>query len=327
MMKDTTLEQEYNDHYIPQVYLRCFATDQKSKKRSKEVWVYEKPNIIDGNLSPINFRPVKIKEICQIKGWDNFNDSRKRSALNKFLNKIENGYNNALKNFRNGQFSDKDKQYIACNVARMSLWTPKEVKLFASWLSIKQKVREGVLHSNEESAFLASHFLNFYENSDKINDNLRFAKEHLLPHILDDGYSYFMMSWTVLINQTDTAFLTSDNPVCGIHSLQDNVDFYVPLAPDLGIKIYHPANLETLSVQMEIISTLEHVNKLNKIVIEQADKYVIANKQEDKIKIMVAQYFLKSLHNMGYPLVKICELVKQTSTTTDHTVWHTAFRS
>ena len=293
--------QERNDHFIPQVYLRSFANNQQAQQDKKEVWLYEKPILKDGSLSTINCKSERIKDVCHKKGWDYFDNPQKKTAFTQYLKRIEKVYNKALQDFREGQYSHKAKQYIACNIARMGLWTPKRVELFSSVLRLQKDLKKD------------------FEKEDLI-----FAKELLSPKILEDGYLYFQMPWTVLLNQTESLFVTSDNPVCALGTQLKSVDVYIPLTPKIGVIMHHASTSKDLSVQMDRITDTERVKQLNMAIIASSDQYVISSTQEDQIKIMLSSDCLKTLFYRGYSLAKILALVQKTSATVDATIWQIA---
>ncbi len=94
-----------------------------------------------------------------------------------------------------------------------------------------------------------------------------------------------------LQNNSDTPFVTSDNPVCYINEgVGHNCIIYFPLTPQLGLLVATGSASFNGSEDSSEECTVSLVKKLNQLVIKAAEQYVISSIESEELKELVEKF-------------------------------------
>ena len=263
------------DHYVAQTYLKHF----KAKGISKRVNAIRKSDlkILEG---------VHVKEICQLANWSYspYHQSNPRFAED-YLKIFEPQWNECIKTLKKDTFNLKTKNYMAGYLAFLRACTPKAVRM--SEKNLQEIV--GITYK-----FISQHELNKkseyadtirkIESSGGITINIdqEYSKGMTFRGVVDLAEKYLGFEWSFLFNQTQTPFLTSDNPVCIERLTAKYSKFYIPLTPNIGL-IIHPDwskdNDGEERQKLDEFCNIEEdgVHILNELLVKNAEDMVIFN--------------------------------------------------
>ncbi|HAT1881219.1 TPA: DUF4238 domain-containing protein [Legionella pneumophila] len=233
------------DHYVAQTYLRHFSCYKN------HVFVYRK---ITG--AKRNKGPEKIKKVCGEQGWDICHHLENVYALREFLNDIEPAWNLFIQSIKNETLHEIETQESSdmpiimkgvLYIAYLRLLSPRAIKM-------AQDLREGI--TNHILATQVDKIEGLTVEQRKLikdrkiqvqfNDPVYF-KGFSLNHLHEVSEYIYSRNWDILINNTETKFITSDNPVMfkNFYMKQGRVigvdnqfmPLYLPLTPDIGLVI------------------------------------------------------------------------------------------
>ncbi|HAW6249041.1 TPA: DUF4238 domain-containing protein [Legionella pneumophila] len=284
------------DHYVAQTYLRHFICYKN------HVFVYRKKTGTKRSKGP-----EKIKNICHKQGWDICQHLDNVYALREFLNVIEPAWNLFIKSIKDETLHEIETHESGelpvimkgvLYIAYLRLLSPRSIKM-------AQKLREGMANQ-----FLAT-------QADKIEDltskQRQLIKDGKIQVQFNDpvyfkGFAInqldwlpqyiYSRNWDILINNTKTKFITSDNPIIfknfylknGRIIQVDNqfMPLYIPLTPDIGLVIK-----KEQGTQINYKESLEaEVNALNEEMVKFATDLVISshNKEDPCINTWMDKY-------------------------------------
>ncbi|HCD9498742.1 DUF4238 domain-containing protein [Legionella pneumophila] len=300
------------DHYVAQTYLRHFSCYKN------HVFVYRKKTRAKRSKGP-----EKIKKICGEQGWDICQHLENVYALREFLNVIEPAWNLFIQSIKDETLHEIETHEEnelpvimkgVLYIAYLRLLSPRSIEM-------AQKLREGI--ANRLLAIQVDKIDDLTPNQRQLikdgkiqvqfNDPVYF-KGFSLNHLYDVSKYIYSRNWDILINNTKTKFITSDNPVIfknfymkqGQIMQIDNqfMPLYIPLTPYVGLIIRKEAG-----TQISYKEALEEeVNILNEEMVKFATDLVVSsdNKEEPNISTWVDKYKDTSLSvvfneiNLGY---------------------------
>ncbi len=199
-------------HYVPRLYLRGFAI---RKKKEHYLFVYNKENK--------SFFPANIKNIACANYFYDVDDTQ---IIETILSKIESEFNKSLQKIIQTEDLDKlnetDKQFLSYFIAVQLLRT-KQFRLIYKQIcdGIFNKIgrlkmpdfKEGQVTLTEDS-LKRLHISSIFDLVKEISEIIQ--KE---------------LSWKLCVNNTETPFWTSDNPVVFYNELEPE-----PFLSNMGLK-------------------------------------------------------------------------------------------
>jgi hypothetical protein len=256
------MKRPVNQHWVPQFYLKGFATRETRNEKESQVWIFSR-NDSDGDECLTNVRNVCAKRYlyspknkCGVRSWET--DER--------LNGIESLLSSVWSAVATGFIDLGDESFrkaLALFVASMHLRHPEVLDKVAalhgrmvSWLNDAPKSDDGIpnigslLHCGKEYRFDPSGWEE-YKSWGK-DDHHRFFNDLVLRETGRFAKLLLKKRWSVVFSETDQ-LITSDRPVnirdgearnCGVNSPGAIASF--PLSPSrmliLDDNFNEPAN-------------------------------------------------------------------------------------
>lgn len=284
------------DHYVAQTYLRHFSCYKN------HVFVYRKKTGAKRSKGPEN-----IKKICGERGWDICHHLENAYALREFLNVIEPAWNIFIQSIKDETLHEIETHEASelpvimkgiLYITYLRLLSPRSIEM-------AQKLREGIANQLlatqvdkiEDLTPKQRQLIKDGKIQVQFNDPVYF-KGFSLNHLYEVSEYIYSRNWDILINNTKTKFITSDNPLIFknfymkqgkiIHIDNQFMPLYIPLTPDIGLVIR-----KEQGTQINYKETLEEeVNALNEEMVKFATDLVITshNKDEPNINTWMDKY-------------------------------------
>jgi len=277
------------DHYVAQTYLKHF----KVKGMFKRVNAIRKSDlkILNG---------VHVQEICQQANWSHssYHQPNPRIVEN-YLKIFEPRWSACIETLKKNTFDLETKSYMAGYLAFLRTCTPKAVRM--SERCLKEVIEMNYKLISQHELNKKSKYADVIRKIESagglaVNIDQGYSKGMTFQGVVDLAKKYAGFQWSILFNQTQTLFLTSDNPVCIDRLTAMYSKFYVPLTPAMGL-IIHPdwaeKNDEEQSQKSDEFCDIEEkgVNLLNELLIKNAEDIVIFNHDNyEKVMDLVKKY-------------------------------------
>ena len=286
------MEGNLKDHFVAQTYLKHFNNPNDL------LWVYDKEQV--------SIEEKHRKKVCREEGGSNNPYFEKERVIEDYLVRLENNWNGALSTFLALFSSDskhsveeylKAKSIIAGYLSFLRISLPARVKG-------GQDLLKNILGKFYEALKAEGEIPPPPEGMEFLIDQIKFEVDPKYPQALgfsnvpDLHKTLYKAPWHVIFNISDMPFITSDNPVCPYD--QDNSGreiIYAPLSPKIAILINpfltpsETTNTKDLCDQSFKTKKgdTDFVWRLNKIIIEWAEKLVIANVNEPKVLVLIQE--------------------------------------
>jgi len=313
------------DHYVSQAYLGSFTN-------------------ADGYLIPyykseysIIGTPKLPKTVCyEIDGDSNkyLNDPR---ILDSYLPPFENPWKHNIDALRNHVIDDVIKYQIAGYIAFLRASTPTAKRIGqAMTKAVVQPEVEKVSKrhfkdhppEDEETRKIIGHLIE--QNKLGVEIDKQFPHAFGISSLIKSSARYFYGKWLILINGSDTPFVTSDNPAVPYYYTNDHsrADIYVPVAPDIAILIHaeigdrpieFPIRQGTsLGLETFAAPKQKYIEVFNDLIIKAAEKRVFLNSVEPWVAEKVREFIswrlevvVDELPYQGGTLIVTRQLVKE----------------
>lgn len=271
------------DHYVAQTYLRAFGLADNSGL----VNVVRKSNLSRQNAIP-------IKSICYDVDWSTTeylpNNPR---AVEDYLKLFEPKWAECVKSIQEDTYTATTKYLMAGYLSYLRACTPTAVRLGSSHLSdivqdLYNKLEEKEF-SNPNSKHRDAIEIIRKHGGVEVEIKKSFSKVMGINSLINIQKVLATSPWIVFKNETETQFVTSDNPVCLRYWAIAHCDFYCPLNPRLAVVI-HPLR-DTEPREGDRLGSLnpEGVNILNQLMVQSAEDNVIFN-EHSGIEDLVREY-------------------------------------
>jgi len=271
------------DHYVAQTYLRAFGLANNPDL----VNVVRKSNLSRQDAIP-------IKSICYDVDWSTteYIPDNPR-AVEDYLKLFEPKWAECVKSIQEDTYTATTKYLMAGYLAYLRVYTPTSVRLGSSHLSdIVQDLYNKL--EEKELAKSDSKYRDVIETIRKhggveVEIKKSFPKAMGINSLINIQKVLATSPWIVFKNETETQFVTSDNPVCLQYWAPVQCDFYCPLNPRLAI-VVHPLR-DTAPREGDRLGSLkpEGVNILNRLMVQSAEDKVIFN-EHSGIEDLVKEY-------------------------------------
>jgi hypothetical protein len=282
-----------NDHYISQTYLNAF-TD----KEGMLIPYYKNGRVIIG-------KKKSTSAVCYEKDGDEnsyFVDAR---IVDEYLRLFENNWANHVHALEE-MSGDQDTKYgIAGYIAFLRTCNPTAKRLGQSLLTDTiQPVADRIMAESADDPETPPEIKELYKKhtEDKnieITVDPEYAHAKGISTLVDITHKLYCSKWLILFNNTDTPFLTSDNPAVLYYRRRASqiANTFVPLTPKLGVLISPNPSAEVPT--LEKLKTYEHgddqiaeikekfAHKFNELIVKPAENIVIHRASEEWVEILV----------------------------------------
>jgi len=283
-----------NDHYISQTYLNAFTDNE-----GMLVPYYKNGRVIIGKRK-------STSAVCYEKDGDEnsyFADTR---IVDEYLRLFENNWANHVKVLEE-MSGDQDTKYgIAGYIAFLRTCNPTAKRLGQSLLTDTiQPVAEKIMAESADNPDTPPEIKELYKKHTKekiieITIDPEYAHAKGITTLVGITHKLYCSKWLILFNNTDTPFLTSDNPAILYyrHRASQLANTFVPLTPKLGVLI--SPNLSTDVPTLDQLKSYDHgndqiadikeefVHKFNELIIKSAENIIIHKTPEDWIEALVS---------------------------------------
>ena len=272
------------DHYIPQVYLKNFYSDN------------HRLNCM--NKQNLQLFQARTEAVCRIKKHSTNEYLIEPRLIEEFLKNIEPKINRAIKEFENGYIGNESLYVISGLISFISTCSPCAMRLAGE--SIKRNIEEISKNEDRFGRFKPleyngkKHTLTelIEEGSLKINIDEKFPQAIGIKKILETLYRIGNWSWEILMNYTDDLLITSDYPI-GIecNSLNRPIRKIFSLTPRIAIRLLPETEVASHKGRIDLNEFKYHITEIgrsdvsyiNKLLIQCAEKYVFFSQSTNKI--------------------------------------------
>jgi len=280
-----------NQHYVPRVYLKNFATKRKNEYSLE---VYDKTT--DRRFSS------NIKNLCAEKDLYTLPENSK-AFDDKLV--IENFFANVTE-----PMYQKSYDVLTNNsIFRINDITKIEILmgLFQLYTRNPTMIDKAVKKYRIELEYLFNNALNdgsnFIEYSGCVYDIRKFSIDSIVKTLSEKYINLFKEDNTVALKQLllnkediiinvdvikdDSSYITGDNPIPAVDNLnKENIDpllrskkFYIPINKKYCVLLYHDNRIHKNAICRRYIRNLG-VYSINKLIIEQSKRFVFASKSD-----------------------------------------------
>ncbi len=282
-----------DDHYVSQTYLRAFTNEE-----GLLVPYYKNGYVIVG-------KPKNTKSVCHEKDGDAnsyFDDPR---IVDEYLRLFENDWAKHVSDISELKADPNTKYGIAGYISFLRTCNPTAKRMGQSLLTdTLQPVADKIMAESVNDPDLADEVKQLYEKHKeekiiKVEVDPGYAHAKAISTLVRITHKLYCSDWFVLINNTDTPFITSDNPATLYYPNENSqiAKTYVPLSPRLGVLI-SPSLTSEIPTQEELESfnhendrfdevKEEFVHILNELVVKSAENIVIHSESAEWLEILV----------------------------------------
>lgn len=285
-----------DDHYVSQTYLRAFTNEE-----GLLVPYYKNGHVIVGNTK-------STKSVCHEKDGDAnsyFDDPR---IVDDYLKLFENDWAKHIAALSETRADPNTKYGIAGYISFLRTCNPTAKRMGQSLLSGSlQPLADKVMAENVNAPDLSAEVKQLYEkhkeeNIIKVEIDPEYAHAKAISTLVGITHKLYCSDWFVLINNTETPFVTSDNPATLYYSSEAShiAKTFVPLSPNLGVLVSPNPSSEMPS--QEQLESFQHENDqfgevkeefvkiLNELVVKSAENIVIHSEGIEWLESLVINY-------------------------------------
>lgn len=290
------------DHFIARTYLKHFG----DPSRSGMLHAYRKS---DGKTFP-----CWPADVCW--EWDgdlNPNVFKDRPKILGELRKIfEPHWNEAIDSILEKRISNENKFLISAHIGHLMTCTPTWRRIgvgmgdqmIRQYLSFYKKMKDK--HGGEFE--IPRDGIEMIERGEMtVHTKPEYIKAISTQHLLEIAWEAYNQDWTVLRNNTDSPFLTSDNPVALSESRSAVVPStrYLPITPRLCLSVnFSPNRVKPLDREKPSIDlqrppmgtirggdiTAMGARIINRAVVQCAEDLVFSSVESEGIRKLVSRY-------------------------------------
>jgi hypothetical protein len=287
------------DHYIAQTYLKHFI-DPRLKVL---LHVHCKHDLK-------YFTPT-TKDICFEEGWDTNPYFQDPETVAKYLKIVEPKWNRGVNDIKELLQYEEVKYFMAGYIAVMASCSPTAVRtssdsiaevIASSTNMLAQQMQARPDLFPDAKPLPQEKFDQIMESGGLIaNVDPKHSHARMIANLVDLQWHLYKSPWLVMVNETESPFLTSDFPVAFYYPKPDSqIPYrYVPISPKFGILIklsLDPADRKFPKVEMKKypnttvdIRDIKHdfVRILNTLTVQGAESLVISDRKEDWITNLI----------------------------------------
>jgi len=277
------------DHFVAKTYLNRFLDVDKS------LWVYDK--------QWLNIKAKTPSQICKEPGGSDNRFLEKDRAIEDFLSPIENAWSNRMDILQSADNISSPgylaaKSTICSYMAYLRNYTPATTRVEQEALAAQLETTAQLLYKSGASPPPPKELKNL-DNPFKeaqFNVDSKFPRAIAAGALHEISNTFFYSPIAILHNNTDSLFLTSDNPLSLWYKENPLSPYlYLPLTPRLAIlvspfkKIYL-TDFYDHSKDQFIDTKLESIHFLNQLTVKHAEEIVISSQCSDSILELVKEF-------------------------------------
>jgi hypothetical protein len=290
-------------HYVAQTYLKHFG----DASHDGRLHVYKK-------LGTPEYFTCWPQDVCH--EWnDDLNPEflpQHPKLLGDFRKFCEPHWNQSIQGFFSGIISDEDRFIIAAYFANLMTCTPAWRRVGATMhnqhlmgnMSFAKKMKEK--HGGQDN--LPVEAIEMMERGEiTLETEPAYIKAVITRQLIEHTYMMFNQNWTILKNNTDQVFITSDNPVAVLYSGKPGgrVTRFLPITPQLCLSVTYDTSKMGLLYSKEYSldcmkpspgkTIYNDVNKkgakyVNRNVAMCAENMVFSSKKSAGLDVLVKKY-------------------------------------
>jgi hypothetical protein len=220
------------DHYVSQVHLKNFY----SPALGELMFAMRK--------SDLKQFQCRSQDVCRIEeGTTNKYLSEPR-AVEEFLQTVEPKYNAALDNFRKGDYGTESIHALSGFIGYVTCCSPAAMRINVAPLetilleTAKLLDAKGIFGKSPESLGNKTLTELLKDGTVKFDVDRKYPQAIGISNIIERVSIYGNSSWEILLNDTNSPYLTSDFPAAiELVPAERNMRRIVPLAPDVAVRI------------------------------------------------------------------------------------------
>ena len=251
-------------HIIPRCYLKNFLTKEIPEEHlNNQKYIsplYIKKANSDWKTEGIGRKSIFTKKFYYDLDFQGIKDEEQ--YLENFFNKFENEYNLILDSISTDFNNIENKKNYKLTIENLNFDNEKQNSLISFVCLL-------ITRNNNYQDLIKKHIkLNNKIEENDLNKELisNIAKKSIFN---TDLKKYFLENkFTIIQNNSNLPFISSDNPYCCIY----NSIFYIPLSPNLCIKIPHCNDNLYMVINKE-----EEINSINKGIYNNSNEFIISN--------------------------------------------------
>lgn len=300
------------DHFIAQTYLKHFV----DPNHRNMLHAYRKS---DGATFPCY--PAAV---CH--EWDGDRNPKflgQAEMLGDFRKIFEPHWNPSVANMLAGKVSASDKFVISAYMANLMTCTPAWRRVGAdmhdeglkSYMSFAKKMKE----KNGGQPDLPVEAIELVEQGKvKVYIDPDYIKAVVTKKLLNSAWNTYNQDWTILVNESQEPFITSDSPVALIPSprVEAAPQRYLPITPKLCLAVIHERTVKPIvlterdfqtpphgTIKGRKITTAADARFVNRIVAQCAEDVVFSSTSSPRIAALVKRYakFRVELNFVEFP--------------------------
>jgi hypothetical protein len=280
------------DHYVSQVHLKNFY----SPALKSQMYAMRKSDLISF--------PSKSKSVCRIEEGSTNAYLINDRAIEEFLLDVEPRYNASITMLRENKIDKEHIHAIAGFVGYVACCAPAAMRIHAGPLQSQLESVAAILDEQglipKAPPLLDSKSLTelLKEQKVKFTVDPKYPQALGISSITDRVSIYGNSKWEILLNRTpECPFFTSDFPVAIETTGHRTMNWIVPLAPDLAIRIIpdirldgtaHDLSFSKFSSRQRILRRSEIVG-INRLIVQCAEDLVFYRDNHEWIGDFVAK--------------------------------------
>jgi hypothetical protein len=285
--------QPRNQHYVPQFYLREFATDETyGKGKKSQVYICNK-KIQSCEIDPRNISSIASQSYLYTP--KNINGNRDY-YMDKRLEKFENLYAPIWRNLIKEE-KNIDRKKMSYFLASLILRHPNNLKKNEY---TREALYDDILKHNPPNNKKVAFIINEKEypfNIDEFNNITEYEKSMFFIENIDSFILEFMeiimkKNWRIVIEK-DKKFITSDNPVCIVNASTDifglttkGTIIIFPISPKMLLILDDDIGKSDVIEQC----SLKHHSCYNLITWKNSDNHIIFHRNMDEVMEEIASF-------------------------------------
>jgi predicted DNA-binding protein YlxM (UPF0122 family) len=252
-------------HYVPQFYLRKFA----SRKTSKDSYIYR----FDKMTQQIN--ESNVKDVAAERNFYDFlSDSGEKTSIDSSFNEIESKAQVAIQ-----AIIESPKTSVLFNYKEiLSVFFTLQKDRTGVFQDINSQLHDGINQKIGTNDFLLSEIT----DNDKKESQAGYLTE-ISPKFIPD---LLKMEWILILNKTDELFWTSDHPIFAHNSIfngrigfkSSGIELYIPINPRIAVIIYD-SNIYN-RINNEIIAESQYVEFINSGQVINSRRFLFSSKND-----------------------------------------------
>lgn len=288
---------EKDDHYVAQTYLRRFVGPD-----GKLVPYYKNGHVIVG-------KSKVPKAICFESGGNTNKYFPNQRLVEDFLPAFENSWNNNIEKLESGILDANMKFEISGYIAYLRTCTPTAKRIGQENLAglakpyaykvMKDELEKANYLSDEHKGLITKEL---QQNKISLKVDRAFAHAQNMITLQGILYQLYCSRWGVLINNSNTPFVTSDNPAILYYRdpNQQIAHTYIPLKSNMALLIIPDINImrpsfddvEKYDNSQDMFGVIKpaRINEFNRYIIKSAEKLVIHHSKEYWLEKLVRRY-------------------------------------